>query len=307
MKAKGVALPVASFVVSASLMLTCALCLFAKPVQTPTNRIKGDFEGYVHVVRQLALTSATETLHRDRQNRESQPEAALPFRTSQQVQYLPVAYKSGGRLIKALHHHHQPVRPTQSEIQTEQAAISTDAISTDIASHDESPGLVLVTPSNLPDYQIAQAATESVLPKETAVPVEITETLKTNEAETAEQPPAVEAEGTAEPIKTAEEVTIVIEVIETIEETPVVEEVAIVIEVIETIEETPVVEEVAIVIKVIETIEETPVVEEVAIVIEVIEAIEATPVETKNIETIEEAPIEKEPILFSTELNRMNF
>ena len=121
-------------------------------LQSLKNQVKGDLEGYVKISEQLALTSATEKLNLDRKLRDSYPEAVLPIRISQQVQYLPAANRLG-RLsrpqndVKQLVHPTQPARPAQ----TIQAAVSAEVEPTIEL-------VTVVTPSDLPDYRVALAA-----------------------------------------------------------------------------------------------------------------------------------------------------
>jgi methyl-accepting chemotaxis protein len=187
MKVKGIALPVIIFVVCAAAMLVCVLYTLGKSQSVPmdakfatitatneatsqkllasieqlgTNtektlndhinanlqlslqslsyRIKGDFEGYVNVAQQLALTCATEKLNLDRKQRNSEGEAILPSRLPWQVQYLPVANREG-YLTKTQRERQQPVRVTQREV----------------------PRVLVVVPSDLPDYRVAQATSSA--------------------------------------------------------------------------------------------------------------------------------------------------
>jgi len=203
MKAKGIALPVVVFVVSAALALACVYSLFVRPgetisaqvdgnfaaaqktnedgakdlenlldeqqkaaekalqeqidhgirlsLQTLTNRIRGEFDGYISIAEQLALTGAAEKLHLDRKERDSHPETIMPIRLSSQVQYLPANSRLIGRLGRAQDDQRLPVQTVQT-VQT--------VISVDIEPAVELEDAVVVTPSDLPDYRIAMVTPE---------------------------------------------------------------------------------------------------------------------------------------------------
>ena len=121
-------------------------------LQSLTNRIKGDLEGYVNISQQLALTSATEKLNLDRKQRQSESEAILPIRFSwQHVQYLPAANRQG-YLTKAQQGAQQSIRVAQREVST---IVPTKVVP--IIKPVAAPPLT-VTPSDLPDYRLALAA-----------------------------------------------------------------------------------------------------------------------------------------------------
>ena len=60
-------------------------------LQSLTNQVRGDFETYINMSQQLALTSATEKLNLDRKQRNGDGEAIWPNRQPFQVQYVLVS------------------------------------------------------------------------------------------------------------------------------------------------------------------------------------------------------------------------
>ena len=111
------------------------------------NRIKGDFEGYISVAEQLALTSATEKLNLDRKQRGSDSEAIQSPRFSHQVQYLTVVNRFG-----------QPkpsIRVAQQEVPVVVSTIIEPAI-------EELTVTFVVSPSDLPDYRLLETAEEDL-------------------------------------------------------------------------------------------------------------------------------------------------
>ncbi|MCL2005567.1 MAG: methyl-accepting chemotaxis protein [Planctomycetaceae bacterium] len=60
-------------------------------LQSLTNKVRGDFETYINMSQQLALTSATEKLNLDRKQRNGDSEAIWPSRQPFQVQYVLVS------------------------------------------------------------------------------------------------------------------------------------------------------------------------------------------------------------------------
>ena len=244
MRAKGVAFPVVVFTAGAVLALICVFYLFAKPgepmsaqldrdfatakktnedganelltrinqqqrvaerelqeqidfnvrmtLQSLTTRIRGDFDGYVSITQQLALTSATEKLNLDRKQRDSYPEAIMPIRVSQQVQYLPANYRFG-----RLNRTHQQVRPVQT-IQAVQPA--------EVEPAAKEHTLVVVTPSDLPDYRVAMATADGSrqsAEENLAVEDEIIEVVIVEVINEISEPQTLESES-AEPIVVVE-------------------------------------------------------------------------------------------------------
>ena len=120
-------------------------------LQTLTNRVRGDFEGFINLSQQLALTGATEKLNLDRKQRNSDFDAILPLRISQQVLYLP-ANNRVGRLGRVQHVQRQPVQTVQA-IQTVRPAEVEPVVEVEVA--------MVVAPSSLPDYRIAMATLET--------------------------------------------------------------------------------------------------------------------------------------------------
>ena len=113
-------------------------------LQSLTYRINGDFDSYVHVSEQLALTSATERLNFDRKQRSSDKEATTPLRFSWQVQYLTVANRHGTP-SKVREVTQQSVRVAQQESMPERTVVVP----------------LVVIPSDAPDYRIAMAVDET--------------------------------------------------------------------------------------------------------------------------------------------------
>ena len=147
-------------------------------LQTLTNRVRGDFEGFINIAQQLALTSATEKLNLDRKQRDSYPEAIMPIRISRQVQFLP-ANNRFGRLSRV----HQPAQtvqtiqaarpvdpqspqniviPAQAGIQTEDVSpVSLDPRLREGDEQNDFADILVVTLSDLPDYRIAMVTSET--------------------------------------------------------------------------------------------------------------------------------------------------
>ena len=205
MKAKGVALPVVVFVVSAVLTLSGAYFLFMRPteslfapvdlvavstihedgtkdlldvtdrlrqatekalteqidfnrkasLQMLTDRIRGEFEGYIRAAQQWDQTSAAEKHHWDQEPCPPEQGAVMASRMVQRVQYQPTANRPG-RLNRNQRESRQPVQTVQA-VQKVQVVVPVD----------EEPiielamPVTLVIPSNLPDYRIALATHET--------------------------------------------------------------------------------------------------------------------------------------------------
>jgi len=122
-------------------------------LQSLTNRIKGDFEGYANVAQQLALTSATEKLNLDRKRRNSDVDAIIPPRFSEQVHYLAVANRE--RWFARASHETQPVRTAQHDVRAEIPLETEPAIELIEEPSKEATESVVVIASDLPDYRVA--------------------------------------------------------------------------------------------------------------------------------------------------------
>jgi len=173
-------------------------------LQTLTNRVRGDFEGFVNLSQQLALTSATEKLNLDRRQRNSDFEAILPIRISQQVHYLP-ANNRVGRLNRVQHVQRLPVQTVQAI----QAIVPAEIVSAEIVPAKIAPVVewdvqMVVTPSALPDYRIAMAVFETAAEetadgrRQTAEEEAVDSRRRTAEEEMAEEDVAGAATETSE-------------------------------------------------------------------------------------------------------------
>ncbi|MDR0522159.1 MAG: methyl-accepting chemotaxis protein [Planctomycetaceae bacterium] len=115
-------------------------------LQTLTQRTKADWEGYVNIAQQLALTSAAEKLNLDRKLRKPAPDAAVPHRISTRVQYMTVA----NRQEYTLRSRQGRTAGNDWRVASRETAVR--------SSKHETPETVVITPSDLPDYRIARAA-----------------------------------------------------------------------------------------------------------------------------------------------------
>ena len=125
---------------------------FQISLQALANRVKGDFEGYVNVVQQLALTSAIEQLNLDRKQCQSDSESILPLHLLQQVYYLPAANRVSS-LNRTLSESQKPIRLAQKESQT--VLSDSNELSTIMPP--------VVTTSDIPDYRLARTTSSSLV------------------------------------------------------------------------------------------------------------------------------------------------